>query len=404
MLLKIAWRNIWRNKTRSLVLILSIILGIWAGTFVMAFYYGMSIQQVQQTISSQLSHIQIHHPDFKENYDVKYTIPDESEIVTALQSDSSILAYSERLMSVCMVASANASRGVTLLGVDALQENAVTGLQSKIAKGEYFSDSLKNRVIIGEKLAEKLKVKVNSKIVFTFQDVEGNITSAAFRIIGEYRSHNKTVEENVVYVLSKDLSPLLGITSGKHEIAILLKDAEQTDAITQQLSATFTQDKIESWKQIAPDLRLVIESFSQYMYIIILIILIALVFGIINTMLMAILERTRELGVLMAVGMNRKRIFSMIMIETIMITCIGGPLGLLLAFITTSVTAHTGIDLGMFTKGFEMYGYSSLVYPQLQTQYYFQILSMVICAALFSSLFPAWRALKLKPVVAIRKI
>lgn len=404
MIFKIAWRNIWRNKVRSLVLILSIVLGIWAGAFVMAFYWGMSLQQVEQTIAGQLSHFQIHHPKFKENYDAKYLVPDADVITSDLQNNPSVKGYSERLITISMIASANASRGVTLYGVDPLHEDAVTGLRNRIVEGQYFNDSLANRVIIGQGLAEKLKVKINSKLVFTFQDTSGEIVAAAFRICGLYTSNNSMIEESIVYTEIKNLQPLLGISSGSHEIAVLLNDAQQTDFIAQQFGEKYPATFTETWKQIAPDLRMVIESFSQYMYIIILIILIALIFGIINTMLMAIMERTRELGVLMAVGMNRRRVFSMILVETIMIACIGGPLGLLLAFTTTTITAYTGINLAMFTEGFERYGYSTMVYPQMEMRYYFEILSMVIIAALFASLFPAWRALKLKPVSAIRKI
>lgn len=404
MIFKIAWRNIWRNKVRSLILILSIVLGIWAGAFVMSFYWGMSLQQVEQTIASQLAHFQIHHPAFKENFDIKYTIPDAENIISDLQSNAEIKAYSERLVAVSMIASANASRGIMLYGVDPLHEDAVTGLKDRMVEGQYLDDSLANRVIIGQGLAEKLKVKVNNKLVFTFQDATGEIIAAAFRISGLYRSNNSMIEESVVYTEIKSLRPLLGISSGNHEIAVLLKDAQQADLIALQYVEKYPDAFTETWKQIAPELRMIIESFSQYMYIIIFIILIALIFGIVNTMLMAIMERTRELGVLMAVGMNRKRIFSMILVETMMLGCIGGPLGLLLAFTTTSITAHTGINLAMFTEGFERYGYSAVVYPQMEVRYYFEIFSMVIIAALISALFPAWRALKLKPVTAIRKI
>ena len=155
---------------------------------------------------------------------------------------------------------------------------------------------------------------------------------------------------------------------------------------------------------ISPDLRLIVESFHQYMYIIIGIILLALLFGIINTMLMAVLERVQELGVLMSIGLTKTRVMMMILLETVLIALIGGPLGLLLAWGSVSLSRQNGLNLEAFSEGLQEYGYAAVVYPDLAFRSYLEILIMVVLAAMVASVFPALRAWRLRPVEAIRKI
>lgn len=139
------------------------------------------------------------------------------------------------------------------------------------------------------------------------------------------------------------------------------------------------------------------------MYIVMIIIVIALVFSIVNTMLMAVLERTRELGMLRAIGMNKPRVFSMIVWEMLFLTMVGTPLGLLLSWLTVDYFEDAGINLAAFAEGLSEYGLSTVIYPTLPPVYYFNIALLIAVAALLSALYPAWKTLQLNPVEAIRK-
>lgn len=404
MLVKIAWRNIWRNRNRSLVLILSIVMGIWAGAFIMAFYWGMSKSQVEDSIHQNLSHLQIHHPEFKNDYDPSLEIAEAATLKEKLENDTRVAAVSNRAIGVAMASSANKSSGVTIFGIDPVSEEAVTGLKEKIIEGAYFETGKHNQVVVGNKLAEELKIGIRNKIICTFQDMDGDITSVAARVVGIYKTRNARLEEGYMYMLHDDLAGLQGKDALVHEIAILLNDEEQVLAVQDMLMTDYPNLQVESWMDLSPELRMMVESFNQYMYIIIGIILLALLFGIINTMLMSILERVKELGVLMSIGLNKTRVFLMIMLETMFIALIGGPVGLLLAWSTVQLTNKSGISLAAFSEGLEQFGYNPMVYPELGLSAYLNILLMVLIAALIAAIFPAMRALRLKPVEAIRKI
>jgi len=405
MLFQIAWRNIWRNKSRSLVVISSIIIGVWAGIFILAFSWGMYKNNIDETVFKQLSHIQIHHPTFIEENDSKFTISNIDTIVGQLQADNRIAAISSRVISTGMISSPTTASGVKIYGINPLSEVRQIALDESVREGAYFNSGKENEILIGEKLAKKLKIKLKSKVVLTFTNVQSELVSGAFRVGGIYRSKNISLDEVNVYVQQDHLRELLELKpSESNEIAILVKDEEQLDAIKNYSSTLVSKGKIEDWKELSPELGMIIESFNLYTYILTGIILLALTFGIINTMLMSVLERIRELGMLMAIGLNKRKIFLMIMLETFYLTLVGSPLGLLLGWLTVTLLGKIGINISMFSEGLASYGFSSMIYPALDGQNYFIIAFMCFVTALLSAIYPAYKALQLNPSEAIRKI
>ena len=405
MLFTIAWKNIWRNKVRSLVVIIAVMLGLWAGTFILAYAFGMVDQRLVDAIENEISHYQIHHPEFDKDSDPKYYMGESDKIITATRNMASTKALTARMLAMGMVTAPSSSSGGKFIGINPKDEQATTGLQDKIADGEYLDIQDRNKIIIGRKLANKLKLKIRSKLVLTFQDKENNIVSGAFRVKGIFESYNSSYEENNLYVLNTDLYRLMSIEQGHHEIAVLVNDAGLMNTTIEDLKKQFGNVQIESWKELAPELSLMIESMDQYMIIFLIIILLALSFGIVNTMLMAVLERVKEIGMLMAIGMNKIRLFFMIALETIMMVCVAAPLGVLLAYATISYLGIYGMDLSaLYAEGYAEFGFKSIIYPKLDGKYYIQIMVLVSIAAVLASIYPAITALKLDPVKAIRKL
>jgi len=242
-------------------------------------------------------------------------------------------------------------------------------------------------------------------VVLTFQDVDGTIVAGAFRVKGIFQIYNSTLEENNLYLSRSDLAELLKVESEVHEIAVLLHDPEQVENYVTLLQTNYPLTLTQGWKQLAPELGLMIDSLDQYMIIFLVIILLALSFGIVNTMLMAVLERVREIGMLMAIGMNKMRLFTMISLETIFMVMIAAPTGLLLAYGTITWLGTSGLDLsGLYQEGYAAFGFKSIIYPQLDLIYYYRIMLLVILTAFLASLYPAITALRLDPVKAIRKL
>ena len=406
----LAWRNIWRSRTRSGVVIGAIALGIWAALFMSGFATGMMNSFIRNSIEEVISHIQFHHPTYQEEKEVQYRIEEPARVVEQLEQNPLVDAISVRTLASGMIASSKTTRGIQIIGIDLDMESRIRQLDSKLTEGEYFGKSRGNQILIGERLATKLKVGLRKKVVLTFQDLDGNITSAAFRIVGFFKTSNKPFDENQVFVKRYDLNRLLSNDEEEingsiaHEIAVLLKDTEQLDALDKTWEEAFPNLIVETYREISPDLELYESQMKVISLIYLTIIMLALLFGIINTMLMSVLERFRELGMLMAIGMNKIRIFFMIVLETLLLCLVAAPIGLLLGWGTIKYLGVRGLDLSAYSESIAAYGMSEMVYFSVDPIVYTQVPMAVALTALIAAVYPAFKAIRLRPVEAIRKL
>ncbi len=403
MVWSIAWRNIWRNRVRSWVVIASLTVGMFAGVFSSTFMQGMIEQRLRAGIEIEVSHIQVHHQKFREANDFQYQITNQREICNTIKEIPEVDGVSPRLAIQGMAASAETGTGVTVKGIEPWEEVKVTNLYTRLHEGKWFEGVRRNPVVIGQKLADKLKIRLRSKLVVTFQDAEGNITGAAFKVCGIYKTSNSVFDETNVFVRNKDLIRVSGMPGDAvHEIVVHTGDQEKVAEITRVLTEKLPEYEVMSWDKIQPELGMLIGMGNKFMMIFVMIILLALGFGVVNTMLMAVLERVKEIGMLMAIGMQRKRVFFMIMLETILLCVVGGVIGIMLALGATKMLARSGIDLSMWAKGFEQMGYDSIVYPVIDVSQVTWIIILVVITGIVAAIYPARKALKYNPADAIR--
>lgn len=258
--------------------------------------------------------------------------------------------------------------------------------------------------MIGKKLATKMKLKPKSKLVLTFTDTSGSIVSAAFRVAAVYQSDNTPLDERNVYIRLNDMNELLGIGNSFHEIGILLNHDGELENIQALLRQRFPRLQTESWKEISPATNLMVNTVDIYSYIIMVIIMLALAFGIINTMLMAILERTREIGMMVALGTNKRKIFLLVLVETVFLTLAGTPVGMGIGWIATLYFNKHGINLsGTQQELMSSFGFGSAIYPEFPAEKLTGILLIVVVTAFLACLFPAAKALRLRPVEALKR-
>lgn len=404
MLLRMAWRNIWRNRWRSLVIMLSVAIGLFAGLAVLSLYKGMMRSRIRTLIETETGHIQLHDSSFKKDMDPVYTLKDPDQLNTYLNGQPEISGYALRSLATGMLASASGSAGVQLLGVQAAAENAISRLGDKIKTGHLFDTTGKAEILIGKKLAKKLKLKTGSRVVLTFTDTSTTMVSAAFKVAGIYESDNAPLDERNVYMPLPLLNNLLQIGNHFHEVSLRLSHDESVDDLVSRLRKHFPGYQIESWKDLSPETDLMTRTVDEMSYLIIIIILIALSFGIINTMLMAILERTREIGMMIALGTTRYRIFMIILLETLLLTLAGTPVGILIALLAIGYYHQNGLDLsGMGKEMMSSFGFETMIYPEFPFEKMAGVMTIVMITALAASLFPSINALRLQPADALKK-
>ena len=402
MLISLAWKNIWRNKKRSIIILIAIILGLWAGLFASSVMFGMWDSAINLTIERDLSHIQIHTKQFVKEKLINSTIPVADTVVTDLKNNKEIAAVAQHVVIEGMASSPTSSQGTEIIGIDPNAEKNITSISSKVTAGNYFSSKKKNQIVVGKELADKLGLKLKSKIILSFQAPDGTITYAAFRIGGIFETESSTFDKSTVFVKRADLYSLLGTTPFIHEILIKLKNPQNLLPVTDQLKKEFPGLSVKNWKKLAPELDLTYELLVLELYIFLGIILFALLFGVTNTMLMSVIDRIRELGVLLAVGMKRFRIFKMIIYETLILSLCGGILGMIIGALTILYFAGVGINLSIFADAFSAYGISTQLYPALPLEFYPMLTLMIIVTAVLAAIYPAIKAIKLQPANAIR--
>lgn len=402
-IIRLGWKNVWRNPTRSGVVIIAVVLGTWAGIFISAFFNGMVQDYLQNQLNLSVGHIQVTAPMFEDQMSPEYAIPNAPGLIDTLSHKSYINRIQVQSLTPGLAQSAVNSFGVSIHGIYP-ESDTLHPIQPYIEQGDLLAGVSRNPVLVGRQLADRLDLKLRSKVVLSFQDVNGNLTAGSFRVASIFDSFNNQYDKSNVFVKAGDLNRILGDENLVHKITLKVDNFSQADRYSEQLSKIYPGLEISSWGVIAPELLYVFSAMDISLYVIMIIIIIALVFSIVNTMLMAILERTRELGMLMAVGMNQARVFTMILSETFFLTMAGAPIGLLFSWGTISYFAGRGINVSAFSEGLNAYGISTMIHPELGAIYYLNITLLIAAAALVSSIYPAWKTLQLKPVEAIHKI
>ncbi len=404
MIVKIAWRNIWRNPLRSWIVIGALIVGMYAGVFTTTFMYGWMMQRLKSGIETETSHIQIHEPGFRLADDVKLNF-DEDDLINNIEAIPEVLYASGRVVISAMAASAEKATGVQVLGVDPSKDTLVVDISKQLQEGKWFDGVKRNPIVIGQKLADDLKLKLRSKIILRFQNVKGDFTGGAFRVAGIFKTNNTGYDEGHLFVKKSDLSRLLNLPEGKiHEVVIRCVDPTVVNLVKPQIEKVSNGLQVESWMEISPELGYLTETMNAYMYVFVVIILLALGFGIVNTMLMVVMERVHELGMLMAIGMSNRQIFLMIVFETLFLSLLGGFIGIVIGVFTTNITNRTGIDLSMWAEGLSEMGYASVIFPEYNFQMVTGVTVLVLLTGIVSSIYPAYKALKLNPSQALQSI
>ena len=382
-------------------MIAAIAIGLWGGLFASGIFTGMYDTMISAAIDRQYGHFQLHVKDFRTERMIGMVIPDADGIVRHLRTIPGVVGVTGRTVIDGMASSTTSNQGVTIVGVDPEEEHSVTMVSHRLVEGNYFEGNKRNPILIGRKLADKLSLRLHGKIVLAFQNTDGTIIYGAFRIVGIFDTEADSFDGTTVLIRSTDLAALTGRPM-VHEIAVRLATNDSLSSVTRQVSQRYPALAVDTWMDLAPELKLTAESADITMEIFLGVILLALLFGITNTMLMSVLERTREFGVLMAVGMKRIRVFSMVVIETLCLSLTGSVVGVALGVTSVWLTAHSGgISLAWFSAGLSAYGISSTLIPVVHAAVYPVLAAMVVGSACAAAVYPAVKAIHLNPASAI---
>ena len=402
LLIALAWRNLWRNRRRTLVILFAIVLGVWAMIFTAAFMRGMSLQIIDDTVENLTGHIQIHTAGYLDDPVVEHSFPVDDSLNTVLQNPA-IKQLSMRIRVPAVVASERDSYGLVLIGIDPQAEAGLSFIANSIVQGEYLSASDDSGVIIGKKLAHQLETRLGKRVVVMSQNRDNDIADRGFRIVGIFDTQMEALETGFLFMGRKTAQQLLDIDDQISEIAIRLNDGVAVDSVVQQLKQQQPELDIQSWYELQPMSKVMVEMYEDFHLIWHLIVFMAMGFGIINTLLMAVFERTREFGLFQALGLKPTFIMGQVWIEAIMLLVLGTALGNLVSWLSVAATGE-GIDVSAFAQGMEMANLSNIIPFVIVQGDLILANSVVITLGLLTSLYPAWRASSMVPADALTRI
>jgi len=397
MLIRLAWRNVWRNRLRSAIMITATLFGLLGVFLMIGFVNAMTENMINNAIRLQTSHLQIHQQQYLANNEFTEQIPNVDQLAQRFAALPHVAAVTVRQRVDGMVASAVTTRGVSINGVDMVQESAVVDIGEKIVDGTLLPAQGRNPILMSARLAEKLNVRLGSKVVLTFSDLSGEVTGASFRVCGLFDTSSTAFDEGQLFVRRGDLANYSGVV-GAHEIAIRLNDRLTLDEDRHVIAALLPAGiVVRDWQQIQPILASMMGSMDLSNAIVAGIFILALGFGMVNIMMMAVFERTREFAVLLATGMSRFKVLWLILLEAFFLGAAGAVVGLLASWAMITLFAQTGLPLGAMAQGLGAYGVDAVLYPTVPLRYYGAIWGMVVTVSVIAALYPA-RQILIKPL------
>ena len=403
LLTSLASRNLWRNRRRTLVILFAIVLGVWAMIVMGAFMRGISVKMFNDGIQNLTGHLQVHQKNYLDDPVINHSMNMSSDIEELLNTNDKILKWTSRIRVPGVVASARDTAGLTLVGINPQSEADISFIKSSIVEGRYLSGLDDKGVIIGKKLAEKLETRVGKRIVLMSQDKDNQVADRGFRVVGIFDAETDAMEKSTLFLSINMAKSLLNVENEISEIAIELGDIKNVDQVLQELQTTMPQYEVKPWHEIQPLLKMITDLYNSMGLIWQLIVFLAMGFGIVNTLLMAVFERTHEFGLFQALGLKPLFILVQVWLEAIMLLAIGLLVGNLASWLTVIATGD-GIDMSGFAEGMQMAGMGNVIPFLIVSEDLLSANLVVIILGLLTGLYPAWRASRLVPADAISRV
>ena len=398
LLLQLSWRNIWRHRRRNAILLSAIAVAVTGVMLLNMMMRGMQQDMLNTAIENLTGHVKILEPGYLDDPGIERGFEAVEGWQNALPDDTQ--GWATRIRVPAVVMSERETRGIQLVGVDPNRES-ISFLGNAEVAGERLAGSEDSRILVGGLLAEALDTAAGRRLVLVTQGADGRTREAGFRIAGIYRAEIAGLERAFVFTGLAALQRLLG-TDGITEISIRLDGEDREVAAVAALADHFQDQTVMSWRQLEPQAASMVEVSEVAIYIMAVIVMGALVFGLVNTLVTAVMERLRELGMLRAIGMRPRAVVAQVVAESSVIMAIGVAAGLLLAGFVFALVAD-GIDLTAFDDSLASFGMRPTFVPVFDIRDVVTVVVMSLGLGIMASFYPARRAVKIKPLEALRR-
>lgn len=402
MTLKIAWRNIFRQKRRTVLTVLAMFGGFTLSAISIGWADGTYNRIIDMFTRNRLGHIQIHAKGYLDRPGLYKRIADYERIDRAIEDIPGIEALTPRLYSAGLASVGEKTTGVQIIGIDPACEIAATRFDRKLISGRMFSPDPAHEAMLGKGAAKSLAAAIGDEIVVVSQGADGSIANDLYTIVGIVESGDAIADRSSFYLHLRDAQELLVLEGYVHEVAIVVEDLDRVADLTEEVRRVVNDPRlaVAPWQEFARSFYVAMQADKQGSWIMLFIVTLIVVIGVLNTVLMTVLERTREYGVLRAVGTGPVQIFRLVLYEVSLMALLGVVLGAGISLLLNSILAEHGIAMpqtftygGMeFTHYYSEVNAHSIYIPALA----------VFLSAVVISIFPAVKAARIAPARALR--
>ncbi len=370
-----------------------------------AFTDGMYNKMFEIMVDQQLGHVQVHHPDYLSSRQLLDTVPDAEATLRAIEGVEGSLGASGRLHGMALLGGPKKSTGAQLQGLEPHRELPLTHVDDRIQQGRYLADEPAHEIVLGVGLAEDLQLGLGDEVVAFTQSADGSLGNALYTVVGLSSTGNAAMDKGGAWLHLGDLQELLVLPDQVHGITVLSDDPDALPAFVDRLEGAVPEGmEVLTWQQASPQTSEMMGMQSVSSWIMLGIVFAVASFGVLNTMMMSVFERTRELGVLKAIWLRPTQMVSMVLWESLFLALLSGGIGLGFGAFLDYLVVVYGFDMSAGGEGFEMMGVKldPVIYGEVTPFSVWAPIVALIGVSVAASVYPAWRAARLQPVEAIR--
>lgn len=395
---QLSFRNILRHRRRNAMLFAAVAIAVLGSSLSMGLVRGWQYDMLDGVVGNLTGHIKVHATGYRDDPSIQRGFELASDYQPDVPSED-LMGWAPRILVPAVILSERETRGIQLVGIDPGAES-ISFLDKVVIDGENLSGPEDGRMIIGKELARQLKTRVGLRLVIMTQGSDGLTRERGFRIAGTYDAEGTGLEKAYVFSGLQTIQSLLD-TENVTEISIRLHEEPNKLSIQALLVDFFIGLEVMNWEELNPQAAGLYLFTDSIIYIFFVFIMGALIFGLVNTLIASVMERTKEFGMLRALGMNRGTIILQVVIESLLIMSVGMIFGLVLSYFSF-LGLEDGLDLGAWAQGLESFGMKAILYPILVVDDFVSVALMSLIMGILASYWPAKRAMKITPLEAMR--
>ena len=404
---RFAWRNIWRQPRRTILTILAIAFGAGLLVFSIGLQLGQYDLMIQSSVRIYHGLLQVQKRGYLDEPKMRSSIASIADLASDLREKTGLQAISARANGFALVSSENRTYGTMIVGVQPEYEKKVSSLPGVIKEGHYLSSDHASEIIIGRSLARNMQLKIGDDLTILGSGRDGSIAATIMPVVGIYESGSRDLDRNILQMPLSAFQDVFNMNGHGHAIVVYDDDVKQLEILRtefQRLTADHKELVTLSWDELQPGVRQMIEldySSGWMMYIVLVAII---TFSILNTFLMSVLERTREFGIMLALGYTPFNIGRLVMLEAFILTLVGLALGTLIGLAINYYFYVYGLTFSGMEEMAKAYNMPATIRPQISFESVLLGPAVILLFTLVAALYPATRIRKLEPVEAMHHI